>query len=631
MRLTPQKLLSTTISDCYIDSEDFIFSEDVFFTKVLPQVGKDFLTGLITGKYVNNSILKQDRYSRPLPLLFNDILYCFFTKRGILRDDFPILDIRITLQLFMTYYKFSSGFSKATLAIAKEKFIKDDLAVMKCGFYHINQKPSFLSVRKNFRSCFPDNPWDIRPRHSNGSTNTTGYDNLSKRLITRHFDSIMATPLCVYLNVNTHTKDDSHEKSRITFVEKDSRGPRTISMEPHERMYLQLGVHDKIVEFQEHLLDYTKGRINYTDQTINQKLAYSSSIDGYYATIDMKDASDMVSWFLIKELLSSEWFDIMRVLRTTHVLIDDVEIELNKFASMGSAICFPIMATLIYSIATTIHSDCYVYGDDLICPAFCAEEIMAALISYGFRINHDKSFITGPFRESCGGDFYRSHNVSYIKCTSHELVNIVEFANLMSCYSQDLSESLFKIIEEYYGPVYRDPVGSEPAPCVFRSRYSSSNSCFFKHRYNDDIQSWEVQRLGPITSDIDVKLTKQLKKQNKFALRKNRNPYGPYVHYQHKPSYYYTEWLSRSCPSVAPLEYYSTERVARSVEQKSFNDYTHHKSVRHDLFDTDTFGSPNESGAVTFRKSKREFAFSWFVDHAYNTHQSIDWIKKMAT
>jgi hypothetical protein len=61
-------------------------------------------------------------------------------------------------------------------------------------------------------------------------------------------------------------------------------------------------------------------------------------------------------------------------------------------------------------------SSVYVYGDDLIFPSRYAKAVSDALSKSGLKINHDKSFVHGSFRESCGADYFRG-----VECTPTRL------------------------------------------------------------------------------------------------------------------------------------------------------------------------------------------------------------------
>jgi hypothetical protein len=207
--------------------------------------------------------------------------------------------------------------------------------------------------------------------------------------------------------------------SKVVFVPKDSRGPRTICAEPLELQYLQQGVARKVVEtIERHPL--TRGKINFDDQDINGNLALGSSdpLGSNMATIDMKDASDLVSWRLVKMLFPRGIAEILAVTRSTAVLFPNGErMDIEKYAPMGSALCFPVESFVFWSLAVAalVHeglsvqvaaASVYVFGDDIIVPTQYVSVVVGNLEAFGLLVNQDKSCYRGFFRESCGVDGY---------------------------------------------------------------------------------------------------------------------------------------------------------------------------------------------------------------------------------
>jgi len=90
---------------------------------------------------------------------------------------------------------------------------------------------------------------------------------------------------------------------------------------------------------------------------------------------------------------------------------------LEKFSSMGNGYTFEL-ETVIFSAITAavhemvtgeaakLHQNVFVYGDDIICKTDVSLDVIAALRWFGFSLNERKSFVSGPFRESCGGDYF---------------------------------------------------------------------------------------------------------------------------------------------------------------------------------------------------------------------------------
>jgi len=218
---------------------------------------------------------------------------------------------------------------------------------------------------------------------------------------------------------------------RVVFVPKTLKTPRVIAVEPVCMQYAQQGL-ARLLERQVETCPLTAGHVNFRDQTINQALARKSSCDGHMATLDMSDASDRVSMIHVQMLLDRvpkfrDWVFACRSMKAT--LPTGETIRLSKFASMGSALCFPIESLVFFtSILASMHWRAgmrptrqsvhalgrlvYVYGDDLIVPADEAPAICDDLEAIGFKVNRRKSFWTGKFRESCGSDCYDSAEVT---------------------------------------------------------------------------------------------------------------------------------------------------------------------------------------------------------------------------
>jgi len=361
------------------------------------------------------------------------------------------------------------------------------------------------SIKSDFRSLLPDNPMDIRCRHSNGAT-ADKFNNIDRKYTKR---SLPLTRELSFLFFNTHTHAEAwmrsnkiikaNPTSRFTLVPKDSRGPRGICIEPHEHMFVQQGLMQKLYDHIESISP-AKGYINFTDQGTNQKLAYLGSIDRSYCTIDLKDASDMVSWALVQHLLPDDWLHVVTMCRSASVSVNGTIIELKKFAPMGSALCFPIEAMIFWSICRTITDRVWVYGDDIIVHNENYERVVKALESYGLIINRDKSLHQGFFRESCGSEYYRGHDISYVKCKSYDLENYIAFANNVSyAYNQKLADNIVKLYEEHTSLImYREPISnrSRTQTLVYYTNDCCSSHVFFKRKWCKDLQRYYIRRLS---------------------------------------------------------------------------------------------------------------------------------------
>lgn len=198
--------------------------------------------------------------------------------------------------------------------------------------------------------------------------------------------------------------------NKIAFVPKDADCDRTIASEPLLNQFLQLGI------------DYAmkarlkRVKLDLRSQARNQALAREGSILGWfnrYCTADLKNASGSIFIELIRELFPSDWFVMLNALRSPSWVIDKADpIRYTGFASMGNGFCFPVETLIFASICSAAHrytgttEDFVVYGDDIIMRQNESGVVQEYLRYFGFELNPDKSFFFGPFRESCGADWY---------------------------------------------------------------------------------------------------------------------------------------------------------------------------------------------------------------------------------
>jgi hypothetical protein len=210
---------------------------------------------------------------------------------------------------------------------------------------------------------------------------------------------------------------------KITFVPKDARTERPIAVGASLNMYLQLGVKTWL---QKRLL---RVGLDLSDQETNQRLAYEGSrysfIKGIknpnqFATIDLASASDTISYELVKLLLPPDWFALLCDLRHESGAIGSESFKYEKFSAMGNGFTFPLESLIFWAVAKAailqdgypcLQSDIAVYGDDIIIREKCVGSALRALTWSGFTVNHEKSFFSGPFKESCGADYFLGTDV----------------------------------------------------------------------------------------------------------------------------------------------------------------------------------------------------------------------------
>lgn len=189
--------------------------------------------------------------------------------------------------------------------------------------------------------------------------------------------------------------------NRVTFVPKNSKTDRSIAVEPRWNIFFQKGlglyIRKRLARF----------GVDLNDQQQNQRLAGVGSASGNYATIDLKSASDTVSREIIWDLFPVDWAIMLdRVRSRCGTLEKAVPFRYEKWSSMGNGYTFELESLLFFAICSAYTDDLSVYGDDLVVPTEHYHVIVEALSIFGFTVNEDKSFCSGPFRESCGSDYF---------------------------------------------------------------------------------------------------------------------------------------------------------------------------------------------------------------------------------
>lgn len=195
--------------------------------------------------------------------------------------------------------------------------------------------------------------------------------------------------------------------NEVVTVPKNSKTDRVIAIEPGLNLWFQKGIGTMI---RRRLL---RVGVNLNSQTLNQRLAQESSRTGHLATVDFSSASDSISYELVREIIPPRWFSLLDVVRSPVGTLDKTEIKWNKFSSMGNGFTFELESLIFFAAAHAVCEylnesvkEVSVFGDDVIIPSTCFELFRSFCDFLGFRVNTEKSFSSGVFRESCGSHYY---------------------------------------------------------------------------------------------------------------------------------------------------------------------------------------------------------------------------------
>lgn len=431
---------------------------------------------------------------------------------------------------------------------------------------------------------------DIHPRHSNGATaHTKRGEGLESKMRNMSAPSWSVRQLAQMLedypiitdnglvsSLETSPVDESRY-SVFAQVPKSLNKKRGISMENEESQYYQNAIFDA---FDRHFSRHPEIAVNLHRQDLSRDLcqygmasdprivyhrkgsddytlllrSWINCDDGYdvdyddgmsYGTIDLSSASDSVTWSLVKAVFrGTKILPLMGRARTRMVhyrgrrakgkcsSIQPFTIAVEKFAPMGSSMCFPV-ESLIFSAAAALAversgrlSKRRVYGDDCIVHRSAVQEFIKILEDLHFKVNVDKSYMPGsPFLEACGMEALRGFDVTPTRIprrydyvglclqspTSFE--GAVEFIHtLREADLTTASAYVENTLNAAFGVPYRSSYETEsvhefstiPAKIRYNSKLQRYEELIMTtrsqaHRGNDDIRYYECLRRYSLT------------------------------------------------------------------------------------------------------------------------------------
>lgn len=475
------------------------------------------------------------------------------------------------------FKKLKGPYKKSMLAEQFGEFVKVDEELGDIDWFTPDRLPILQLARQYVKSVIKDINLSDRkclPRPGPGATNT----HLSKHMryrphklyaqIERHLPFLdgwysshpydVVTQSDHYAKLFKHGMKDE-PSSRFKFVPKTAGKARGICIEENEVQFLQQAIRrvltDKILK-----CPHTKRNLALDDQQVNAALALKASIAKTYCTIDMSEASDRVSRELVSWLFqdNQQLHDALMALSTKWIEPPQEadwpgSIRTNKFAPMGSALCFPVMTLVHYALCKAIirlsaiqdrkakSRLVYVYGDDIIVHNDCYTAVTDWLPRFGMKLNHTKSFTLSHFRESCGIHALHGHDITpvYVKHVPYQR----SFGELFSY--QAVEHGLFKKgwaktaevhrkwIKRAMGmrmpevPENSSLIGFKRPISLFHGRVPQIHEAAVmkRKRWNADYQSWEYQvyelrsrqKVLNLPSQIDAYLKWQLVHGEKSA------------------------------------------------------------------------------------------------------------------
>jgi len=212
-------------------------------------------------------------------------------------------------------------------------------------------------------------------------------------------------------------KTFKHAICKYAEVPKDFRGPRIVCVEHSGAQFCQQALRlamEKRVREERKFLYSSRAWIDIWNTSRHVSLASRQS----YCTVDMKDATDMLSRTLVNRLFPKDWYDALSCVRSRFVKLPNGGlVPLRCFATMGNGFCF-ILETLVF--ASLLYAVCdhkfSVFGDDLVIHKYDLRKSFDILERAGLVINYDKScFRNTPFKETCGTDLIGPYRVEHCR------------------------------------------------------------------------------------------------------------------------------------------------------------------------------------------------------------------------
>jgi hypothetical protein len=432
-----------------------------FLTITLPNFGKDFERCLDQSYVDSSAFYGFHRRQGPLPVFLGGFLSQVFDSLTGRLLPYPNIDCILAIrQLTLMFSKILVECSKERKRGAIRKYmeceqeIKDaDVLIPEEDFKSFSRISALLfqDVFAEFENAFYEGK--LMPKHGPGATADGLRGNAKFNQLEWPLELEKVFPYGEYASPSWRFYAEA--VSNVDFLEpgavrpvkvitvpKTLKTPRIIAVEPTCMQYMQQAVAKKLVELLEvkriglnNRPNVILNQIGFEHQMPNRLLAQRGSLTGDLATLDLSEASDRVSIRHVDSLVAN--FSLLRealfATRSSKAKVpENGVITLFKYASMGSALCFPVEAmvflTCVYhGIEKELNrrvarrdviafgDKVRVYGDDIIVPIEYVRSVISSLELFGFKVNKNKSFWNGKFRESCGGDYYSGVDVTPVK------------------------------------------------------------------------------------------------------------------------------------------------------------------------------------------------------------------------
>lgn len=481
-----------------------------FLTITLADFGKGFEKSLSQGKLERSYFASTWKFRNGLPVFLQDFLAQVFNRESaVLLDDPSVTAIRAIRQFSLAFAKIGVDCSDERVQKAKDAYIKCELEVRD---YDRALSPSDkLDFERMARSLWSDllsrldkriYEGDILPKHGPGATadRLVGNQKYDQWEWTTRLEAEF--PFMDYARASWSQYTDLPRVNfrepgeelpvRVITVPKTLKTPRIIAIEPTCMQYMQQAIQEAMAQ-EIRGLHIPRNLICYDSQLPNQELARIGSLTGDLATLDLSEASDRVSYQHVRFLLA-DFPHLARAVdacRSRKADVDGKVVRLAKFASMGSALCFPFEALVFCTVVflgiqkglgrrltrgdiESLIGRVRIYGDDIIVPTEYALPVKDTLETFGFKVNANKSFWSGSFRESCGRDYYGGYDVSVVRVrklfpsSRRDVLELVSAVSMRNQLAKAGYVSTVKWLDDYISMIIPFPYVGEQSSILGR-------------------------------------------------------------------------------------------------------------------------------------------------------------------
>jgi hypothetical protein len=513
-----------------------------FLTISLSNFGKDFEKSLDQG-FVGSNQFSGFHFSGGLPAFLQGFLRLVFSRETGRILDVPNIDaIYSVRQITLMWGKMEIPCSEARVRSAIQGYIKCEQEVrasdasLDDNTIQRFQRLGLLLWGDVFQSVDEDIYYGrLIPKHGPGATADKLKGNLKwvqrewpERLDKEFSFGDFLVPSVRHIgdisDVLTFLEPGDERPVRVVTVPKTLKTPRIIAIEPTAMQYAQQGIYAAIQKAID-LDQVARGLVGNASQVPNQDMARKGSRTGTLATLDLSEASDRVSNQHVRILLHHfpNLFRAVDACRSRKADVPDHGvIRLAKFASMGSALCFPMEAFVFCTVVflgienatmrplTKADIRRYlglvrVYGDDIIVPVEFVHAVVEALQTFGFVVNSNKSFWNGKFRESCGKDFYEGNDVSIVRLRQdipYRRQHVPQIVSLVSTRNQFYELGMWQTaayIDSLLERIIPFPIVAETSVLLGRSSYLLRPDSY------QDVDKWDSDLHYPLIKGMVVK------------------------------------------------------------------------------------------------------------------------------